>query len=241
MGNVSKAVLAMIAAIALYFVVRKYRAKPAPAALGDGSIARDGSQIDDGSEVLNLSSNDGAARISSLTPGKKMIVIGDSLALGLSRWGLNQWAQASGYGFGAHAVGGTRAADWAPKLAGILDDEIGPHDKALVLVSLGTNDSGPAWAGNDPAVVGAAMKDIAKVVDDHGAELVWIGMPELPVSKLPNQQRIRDLIAQLQPGFIDSTKMRFARTDDQIHAPPSGYSDWAAQIWSELRNRGILA
>ncbi len=205
-----------------------------------------GSPVEDSTDVVDTFSGQ-AEKISTI--GKqKIVLIGDSLAVGLSKFGLGARAQAAGYPFAAHAVGGTRAADWAPKLYGILkeeglDDTPGiVKENALVLVSLGTNDSGPDWSGNRPAAVGQAMQDIIKVVRGiYKADLIWIGMPPLPYQKLPNQDRIRSLISQLQTDSIDSSKMTIQKSSDMIHPTPDGYNQWAEQLWKELQRRGQVA
>jgi lysophospholipase L1-like esterase len=203
-----------------------------------------GSPLEDSTDVVDTFTNQ-AQKVSMVDGKQKIILIGDSLAVGLAKYGLGDRAAVGQYPFAAHAAGGTRAADWAPRIAGILakeglDNNPGiVRENALVLVSLGTNDSGPDWQGNRQPAVGQAMQDINKVVrGEYKADLIWIGMPTLPYAKLPNQDRIRSLTMQLQPDFIDSSKMTIEKSSDQIHPTPKGYDDWSAQIWTDLQRRG---
>lgn len=206
-----------------------------------------GGPLENDTDVVDVFAGTNPETISSI-PTQKVIIVGDSLAVGLSKFGLGQRARDAGYPVSAHAVGGTRAADWANRLYGILKKEgleetraPGEKSPVLVLVSLGTNDSGPDWAGNRPPAVGQAMQDIVKTVRGlFGADLVWIGMPELPYSKLPNQDRIRKLTADLLPDYIDSSKFKIQKSSDEIHPTPVGYDQWSAEIWTDLQRRGVV-
>lgn len=159
--------------------------------------------------------------------GQNILLIGDSLAVGLGK-PLLELARRDGATLSPLGVGGTRIPTWArgTKLTDAMLDR-----RSLVLVSLGTNDA----AGNDQSIEDLP-KDIAALLDRleaRGARVIWIAPPDMPT--LPRVGRVRLLIfdavqdhpnAEYMPATYDPP-----RTSDHIHPTPAGYNAWAVHIW----------
>jgi lysophospholipase L1-like esterase len=169
-----------------------------------------------------------ASQKQPLAKGSKILLIGDSLAVGLTPR-MKARAEASGYSFFSSAVGGSRTDQWSPKMDALLAKEA----PGLVLVSLGTNDATSSYPAGQASYIGDIVASTAR----SGADLVWIGMPTLP-ARIGGQAVIRALIAQMSPEVIDSRSMSFDRASDEVHSSPQGYSSWADQIWAEMLARG---
>ena len=161
--------------------------------------------------------------------GGKILLLGDSLAVGLTAE-LKKLAEASGYAFASSAQVGTRSDQWEARIAPILTAE----KPSLVLVSLGTNDAamGPAAPQQD-----VHIGNVAALLSS-GPSLVWIAPPSLPARL--NDGPIRESINRHAANVIDSRSMTFYRAPDGIHASPSGYASWADQIWQVLLQWGVV-
>jgi len=174
--------------------------------------------------LLLLLVGSGQSRAAGGRP-QRVLVIGDSLAVGLGPR-LKALAMADGASYvGVEAKGGTSAAQWDSKISSLLQS----HRPDLVLVSLGTNDA----AMSDPTVSAARIQRIVDTVRASGARLVWIGMPTLP--ERLKADLVRQIIQKTGVEYLDSRGFSFERTSDGIHATPAGYAAWAQAIWSYVR------
>lgn len=163
-------------------------------------------------------------------PIKRVLVVGDSLAVGLTP-NLQKLCKADGISYCASdAIVGTRIDQWSKKIQPLVDH----HKPDLVFVSLGTNDA----MMSNPRQNQAAMNKIIEAVRGAGARLVWIAPPSLPTTI--SGQRVRDDVvrAMLNESGVeqfDSTKVSVERAMDGIHATPQGYATWASAIWAYMR------
>jgi lysophospholipase L1-like esterase len=166
----------------------------------------------------------------SVPKGAKILLFGDSLALGLSA-PMKKIAEGSGYDFASSGVVGSRTDQWEGKLTSLLATE----QPSLVLVSLGTNDG----AMNDPASQEVHFKNLADLLTAYGSDFVWIAPPSMPAHL--KMGPVRSLIWRYSPKVIDSAQMNFDRAPDGIHSSPAGYADWALQAWQKLVEMGEVA
>lgn len=165
-----------------------------------------------------------------MAKGSKILLLGDSLAVGLTAR-MKALSTASGYGFSSNAIVGSRTDQWSPKMDAILAAEA-PN---LLLVSLGTNDATTVR----PEAQAIHFAAIAAAAERHGARLIWIGMPTLP-ARIAGQDVIRSIVNEVGPEVIETRSMVFDRASDEIHSSPQGYSSWADQIWADLAARSVV-
>lgn len=156
--------------------------------------------------------------------GSRVFLIGDSLAVGLSR-PLKQLADDHGVAFDSMAVQGTRIDQWA--------NNQGMYDRLLtfhpthILVSLGTNDEYmqlDAGARQAPSlqVLLSRLRALGHVL--------WIGPPKLPK---PASNGAIPLILENVPSshYFPSQRLEIPRAGDKLHPTTAGYAGWAGQIW----------
>jgi len=166
--------------------------------------------------------------------GKKILIAGDSLAVGLSPE-LQRLMKINDYTAASHAVVGSTTAQWLQWIKA----DLAVHKPALVVVSLGTNDAAaaPAWIENNKG----NFAEFVKVVTASGAKLVWIGPPEFDVKLLPRVPYVRDLIIEAAPIFYDSRKFDLPRGEDRIHSTVNGYKAWANDVWGWMSKNNVVA
>lgn len=168
-----------------------------------------------------------AAAFGSSKPRMRLLVVGDSLAVGTGHH-LVRLARRSGAEVAAvEAKEGTRCDQWSSLVQGPL----ARFRPTLVLVVLGTNDAAMA----DPMVNAGHVRGIASAVRAAGARLVWVGMPSLP-DRLKTDA-VRSMILAASVDYFDSRWVAFDRAADGIHATPDGYKTWARAIWSYVEQR----
>lgn len=165
-----------------------------------------------------------------LTENSRVLVIGDSLARGMTIH-FHQLAEEAEIELMAIAQNGTRTEQWAhsEELAAALIE----FDPTLVLVSLGTND---AYAARSPADVAEDVKTLVEMIEETSAQVVWIGVPTLPAVSAGAHlnEDVLDAIRQTAPNYYDSTELNIPRAPDQIHPTVNGYAGWAGAIWNWL-------
>ena len=171
-----------------------------------------------------------ATRRPKITEKSRVLAFGDSLLVGLNPQ-LKQLADAAGVeAYTGKGVVGSRldqwaAADWQD---GWLDQTLASFHPTLILVSLGTNDEHMA--------AGAAERQapyLATLLDKlhaTGAEIVWIGPPELPFPR----QGVSDMIRASAPYYFESENLDIPRGPDDLHPNAAGYAGWAGAIWQWL-------
>jgi len=157
---------------------------------------------------------------------------GDSLGVGLCPE-FKKLAKEEGYAGVCQSIGGTNTKQWSQWLP----SKLSTYHPKLVILSLGTNDSG--------AIAKAFLdhpENIAKIVDAVNkaeAKLVWIGLPDLHKKKLPYRDQVLQLITNNVENVYDSTGT-LGQSQDQIHFTGDGYKNWMNDIWSWIKEKQIL-
>lgn len=165
-----------------------------------------------------------APRIQS---GSRLLVIGDSLAVGLTpplkALGADQGIAVLGIGKVS-----TRIDQWAQSAA--LTDAVVAFKPTLVLVSLGTNDeylSGDAVKRQRPY-----LEQLLNRLEGAKSDYVWIGPPTLPKST----NGVTALLQARVPSanYFPSHTLTIPRGPDQLHPTAKGYAGWAGALWQWL-------
>lgn len=171
-----------------------------------------------------------ATRRPKVTDRSRVLVFGDSLAVGLNPQ-LKQLANETGVeAYAGKGVVGSRLDQWAKDnwLDGWLDQQLADFHPTLILVSLGTND--------EDLGAGAATRQapyLEKLLDKlaaSGADVVWIGPPTLPFPR----QGVADMIRKDVPYYFESEWLDIPRGPDDLHPTAAGYAGWAGSIWQWL-------
>lgn len=180
---------------------------------------------------------------SPLVAGKsRILVIGDSLADGLSR-PLRRLAEANDMAFQTIAISGTRIDQWAnptSKYGHSLEDALSSSPRPThVFVSLGTNDqdllndAGPARLEQTLGAMRARLRGLLSRLDAAGVEVIWVGAPKLPNPNDEALQMIRREVPAARDFRSDNLDNReLHRAKDGVHC--TDYGPWANDIWSWL-------
>jgi lysophospholipase L1-like esterase len=161
----------------------------------------------------------------SVAPGSRVLLVGDSLAVGLGPPLRSAFTRA-GADFLALAKSGTTMTYWiagAPRAS--VEAALGSFSPTLVLVSLGTNDSYGARSDEQLRSDVAAVHALAT---SRGAEMAWI----LPPS-LPKPDRVGPLVRQAGLHGFESSRLPL-RQADGIHPSGRGYAGWAEHVFAWL-------
>lgn len=159
-----------------------------------------------------------------MKPGMRVFLLGDSLAVGLSR-PLSALARDHKIAFESMAISGTRIDQWANNQT--LFAAINKFKPDLILISLGTNDEYmklDAKARQEPHI----KKLLATL--RASAPVAWIGPPKLPKS---GTNGAIPLILDNVPSshYYPSQKLDIPRAPDKLHPTTGGYAGWAAKVW----------
>lgn len=156
--------------------------------------------------------------------GKRVFLVGDSLAQGLSR-PLSALAKDHNVEFKASAVQGSRIDSWSNNQALYAAVKLFKPD--VILVSLGTNDEYLQLDGGTRQAP-HLQKLLAQLRET--APVVWIGPPKLPKA---STNGVIPLIVKSVPesNYFPSQELDIPRTQDNLHPTISGYAGWAAKIW----------
>ncbi len=171
----------------------------------------------------------------SLKAGDRVLLLGDSLAVGLTV-PLGSLTREHGLAFQAQATVGTRIDQWASSadLARTLET----FRPTVIIVSLGTNDAymkGPP----DPGQRQAPYLDqlLTLLESAHPRAIVWLQPPSLPpaAAALSSIRQLIDTVRRRSHAFVfQSQKLALPRGPDGIHPVASGYAQWAGAIWQWL-------
>ena len=167
-----------------------------------------------------------ATRRPKITASSRVLLFGDSLAVGLTPQ-LGQLATEAGVAaYEGHGIVGSHITDW--DRSAWLDETLASFQPTLILVSLGTNDEAesPGAADREAPRLSALLGKLRAT----GAEIVWIGPPALPFPR----QGVVDMIRQNVPYFFDSEQLDIPRSPDGLHPNAAGYAGWAGAIWQWL-------
>lgn len=162
------------------------------------------------------------------TGARRVLLVGDSLAVGLARPLALLLAPLT-----SAAVGGTRIDHWhGPTMARAL--LVAP---SLVVVVLGTNDIAAHMAGNEARPQIRAVVAMARAA---GASVAWVGPPSLPWDGFGVRAALAQELSDLGVPLFDSEAAApVARHSDGVHMTPAGYAEWAAQIAAWIAERGL--
>jgi lysophospholipase L1-like esterase len=171
-----------------------------------------------------------AKRRPKLSATSRVLLFGDSLAVGLNPQ-LKQLATEAGVeAYTGKGVVGSRINQWSQDgwLDGWLNQQLATFQPTLILVSLGTNDEATAPGAVDRE--GDAFHALLDKLHASGAEIVWIGHPTLPFPT----QGVSDMIRANVPYYFDSEQLDIPRSPDNLHPNAAGYAGWAGAIWRWL-------
>lgn len=174
----------------------------------------------------------------------RILLIGDSLAVGLKPKFESLRDTVPGFAFGTVAKQGAKISAFNSndgETGGGLAQALVDFKPTVVLISLGTNDE-VARKNNPNADVSAATqaevdKLLAKFPDAH---VIWIGPPMFAPNKWPMDDGFRQMLAnKVGPiNYFDTAAYPIARAGDGIHMTGAGYADWATRIveWINAQN-----
>jgi len=103
---------------------------------------------------------------------------------------------------------------------------------ALVIVSLGTNDSEIL----KPELQWSHVKKIVSSVKKHESKILWLFLQQLP-ARFKGQDEIKKIITEESEIFLAS---RLETAKDQICLTQSGYKMWITKSWMHLSDIGLL-
>lgn len=173
----------------------------------------------------------------TLKKGDRVLLVGDSLAVGLQT-PLGALAKEYGIAFQGIGIVGTRIDQWSQ--SDVLKQTLETFKPTVVLVSLGTND---AYMMAPPDVYDRQkpyLEQLLTLLESASPRaIVWIAPPTLPAAAV-SLARVRALIASvhtlLRPrvAVFPSDRLKLARGPDGIHPVASGYAGWAGALWQWL-------
>lgn len=159
-----------------------------------------------------------------VSQGKRVFLLGDSLAQGLSR-PLSALAKDHKVEFKSLAVQGSRIDNWSSNQAMYAAMKLFKPD--LILVSLGTNDEFLSGDGGTRQAqhLQTLLSNLRAI-----APVVWIGPPKLPKN---DTNGVIPLIVKSVPNnyYFPSQELDIPRAPDKLHPTAEGYAGWAAKIW----------
>jgi lysophospholipase L1-like esterase len=167
-----------------------------------------------------------ATRRPKITGATRLLLFGDSLAVGLDPHMRQLAAEVGVEAYTGRGVVGSRIDQWDD--SAWLDETLASFQPTLILVSLGTNDE-----ATSPGAVERQEPHLTALLDKlhaSGAEIVWIGPPSLPFPR----QGVADMIRASVPYYFDSEQLDIPRSPDHLHPNAAGYAGWAGAIWRWL-------
>lgn len=176
-----------------------------------------------------------------VSPGDRVVLIGDSLGVGL-RSPLGELAAADGVAFQDQACGGTMIRNWTKEIASFAGctwglELVREARPTVVLVSLGTND---AYASTEQ--IDAERPSLEKLIESiigMGARPIWLDPPKL--EEAPNIQALLSMLYASPAGqrygmpHFRSDLVDIAMQADKIHPTKAGYKTWSLALWRWLR------
>lgn len=155
--------------------------------------------------------------------GSNILLVGDSLALGLSRH-FHLLAKQAGYVPYSRAISGSTTPEWSR----LIKQDLKMYKPQLVIISLGTNDA--LLSENTLQRRANSYNTLVETIEKSGAKVLWIMPPELP-KRFARTLNVNDLILHLNVDKFDSSSIQIERSDDQVHPTANGYKDWMDSIW----------
>lgn len=157
--------------------------------------------------------------------GSTILLVGDSLGVGMSDK-FKELARDAGYQSVTKAISGTSTFQWVFWIKRHLET----YKPSLVLVSLGTNDA----IQLERAKKNNVYAEMSKIVQDSGAELVWIVPHRIDLKRIPKIDLTREFIRSSVPLSFDSTQVEIPLSPDHVHTSKAGYDKWIKEVWKWL-------
>jgi lysophospholipase L1-like esterase len=187
----------------------------------------------------------------TLRPSDRLLLVGDSLAVGLTT-PFGALASDAGLPFTALAIVGTRIDQWATSAD--LQNLLASFQPTIVLISLGTND---AYMQPQPGEdIGARqapyMEELLSMIEDYPhandagsgpRAIVWISPPTLPdaaislpsvMNLIESEHAIRFPAIKPRVALFPTQSLTLPRGPDGIHPVASGYAAWSGALWQWL-------
>jgi len=185
-----------------------------------------------------------------LLPGEQLVLVGDSLSVGLAataayggKGALQHECDERGIHLLALGKGSTTAAQWSG--SGYLNRErlipaLAQHPRAVMIV-LGTNDCRYDFGICQP-VFAQNLLNMASEIHSAGAVPVLVGMPEMPwessaagKARMAFARAAMYTAAKVNDGvYLEPPPVAVARWSDGIHASAEGNRIWASYLMSVL-------
>jgi lysophospholipase L1-like esterase len=159
-----------------------------------------------------------------LKPGDRLLLVGDSLAMGLAPH-LQALSRDAGHPFQSVAQISTTIEHWSHDA--LLTSALEQLKPNYVLICLGTND---AYSSQPLETVKFKLKKLLDKVQAAGAVPLWITPPKLPPKA---RQDVLQLLDAATPNRFQSRDLALPQPDG-IHSTPRGYAGWAGAIWAWL-------
>ena len=184
--------------------------------------------------------------------GARVLLIGDSLAVGMGPSLEKALASHGSASFLNIARGGTNIKQWADadRPDGAKLEAALAAKPSLVIISLGTNDEasrkpslkppfGPTF---DVATQRApAIKKLLARIAGAGAEVVWLGPPTFAANLWPMQRSFRDLLAStVGRNYFNTEPLDIPRGRDNLHPSSAGHKKWVDAIMYWLKSAGAV-
>lgn len=157
-----------------------------------------------------------------LRAGDRVLLIGDSLAQGLSV-PMKQLASEDQIAFLADGRQGTRIGQWG--VEPWLSQDLATFRPTLVLVSLGTNDMRMTDPNGERPALAALLLAL------RGLRALWIAPPTMPFP----DRGVRAMIADTEVPTFHSESLSIPRGPDGIHPTASGFAGFAGSVWKSIR------
>ena len=171
---------------------------------------------------IKQSGSTGASCEPHIRPGDRILLVGDSLSVGL-KTPMSALAKQSGCDFLSFTSSGTTMGRWIGDAQ--VSAALASFQPTLVLVCLGTNDS----KGNTPdATLAAQVVKMRDWLGAGGAKVVWILPP-----KLPFPERVGKAVIAAGIESFPSATLPIPQPDG-IHTSGRGYAGWAEHVWAFL-------
>jgi len=167
-----------------------------------------------------------ATRRPKVSEKSRVLLIGDSMAVGLNPHMRELAIEAGVDGYFGRGVSGSRIDQWAASAE--LDKDLEDFHPTLILVALGTNDEALGEGAADRQEL--YLEELLEKLYATGADVVWIGPPSLPFVR----HGVSDLIRDKSPFYFESESLDIPRGPDRLHPSAAGYAGWSGAVWRWL-------
>ena len=157
---------------------------------------------------------------------QRMVLVGDSLCQGAAR-PLHSWSKKNNVSLSINCLHGTMIDYWSPKIEKVLN----MSRPQVVIVSLGTNDSGL----KNPEIQRPHVKKIIATARRYGSRILWLIPQKLP-ERFKGQAGIRKILSEelTEHETFISDGLNLEMIADKIHMTGSGYDNWVAAFSERL-------